>query len=210
MELKTLFGKAKTSYLEYQAKQRVLRMEEQAKRQEALDAELARKNDIQAGRIEPIEVDFNFEEGEHAYALFNANRLAMVENVTATTQKQGVVGRAVLGAVLLGPLGAVAGAATAGSKTNHKTTKAMQKIDSGKFLMTNKRLIFVGNAQVVSIRLEDAVEVKFDMSMSGRTLKIKYTEMLPGEYYVLSGKDTLIADLFYQGVRQMRASAAQS
>src|SRR5687768_17189663 len=114
--------------------------------------EEARQQKILSGQIKPIQVVVSLDPEEKAYIELAARRMAIVDRIVektvGKTKKKGVVSRAVVGGVLLGPLGALGGAATAGSKgsstTTQETVSKMEAVDSGSLILTNKRLMFVG------------------------------------------------------------------
>lgn len=169
--------------------------------------EEARQQAIRSGDIQPIQVVVNLESDEKAYAQFGAKRMALVDRVVektvGKTKKKGVVTRAIVGGVFLGPLGALGGAATAGSKgsstTVHETVSKLEAIDGGSIIFTNRRLIFVGR-EVVSLPYGKIVAVSFGKTMSGKKLIVKYEGMLKDEHYVLSGSNAKDSELFYEGV----------
>lgn len=167
------------------------------------EAEEQRKNDILAGNIQPIQVTVNLEQGEKAYAAFNAKRLAnrehIVETTTGKSKKKGVITRGIVGGVLLGPVGLVAGAATAGSKSNMRTTQQtvtrLETIDQGTLIFTSKRLMFLGS-QVVSLPYSKLIGYNFEKNK----MLIKYENMEPNEQYIVSGNGAGDIQLYYQGI----------
>jgi len=163
--------------------------------------ELARKEKILSGMIDSITTTFNLKNGEAAYLQFNVDRIAEKEYVETQTvskaKKQGVLTRAIVGGVLLGPLGALGGAATAGEKgtgkTTYNTVKRNETIDSGTMVFTNKRILFVGKA-MFSIYYDNIVSSSFACNI----LTIKYPEMMAGEYFrVYNCKDCY---LYFKGI----------
>lgn len=176
----------------------------QDKKAKEKEEEEARRKSIANGEIEPTETELNLEPGETAYAAFVANRMALVAHTTSKEQKKGVVGRAVVGGLLLGPLGALGGAATAGSKTTQRITELNEKVDSGVMTFTTKRFVFVGNNMMVSIPYEKAVGIQFNEKMFGSDLVVKYPEMIKGEYYHLSGQDSKIAETWFKGIQKIK------
>ena len=105
--------------------------------------------------------------------------------------------------MLLGPLGALGGAATAGSKGNSTTTQEtvskLEVVDNGSLILTNKRLMFVGQ-NVVSLPYSKLVAVSFGNSMTGKKLFVKYEGMLKDEQYVISGDKAKDTELYYKGI----------
>lgn len=189
------FSAIKQSYGNHQDKKAKERAEEEA-----------RQNAIVSGEIEPIDTDLNLDVDEKAYIAFSAQRMGMIAHTVSNTQKTGVLGRAVVGGLLLGPLGALGGAATAGDKTREKTVEKIGKLDNGVMTFTNKRFIFIGHDLMVSIPYEKAAEVKFARNMFGLALTIKYTEMAKGEFYNLSGQDSKISELWLKGIKKKAVS----
>lgn len=169
--------------------------------------EEARQQKILAGEIEPVQVIVNLEPNEKAYAEFGAKRMAVVDRVVEKTvsksKKKGVVTRAVVGGVLLGPLGALGGAATAGSKGNSTTTQEtvskLEAVDTGNLILTNKRLVFMGQ-NLVSLPYSKLLAVSFANSMGGKKLIVKYEGMLKDEHYVVSGDKAKDTELYYKGI----------
>ncbi|MFO0970954.1 MAG: hypothetical protein U0520_01235 [Candidatus Saccharimonadales bacterium] len=167
------------------------------------EAEEQRKNDILAGKIQPIQVTVNLEPGEKAYAAFNAKRMAdrqhIVETTTGKSKKKGVITRGIVGGVLLGPVGLVAGAATAGGKSNMRTTQQtvtrLEAIDQGTLIFTSKRLMFLGS-QVVSLPYSKLIGYNFEKNK----MVIRYENMEPNEQYVVSGNGAGDIQLYYQGI----------
>lgn len=159
--------------------------------------EKARQAKIASGDISPITTPLQLGLGEKAYVVVEAKRFALVAKTTQTTHRKGVVGRAVVGGLLLGPLGALGGAATAGSQTNSKTQDAVSMIDKGQLTLTNKRFIFVGK-EIVSIPYEKTLKVELKHFLSNN-LTIQYEGMLKGEYYQLTGDKAKDTQLYYLG-----------
>ena len=169
--------------------------------------EEARQQKILSGQIEPVQVVVSLEQNEKAYVELGAKRMAVVDRIiektVGKTKKKGVVTRAVVGGVLLGPLGALGGAATAGSKGNSTTTQEtvskLEVVDNGSLILTNKRLMFVGQ-NVVSLPYSKLVAVSFGNSMTGKKLFEKYEGMLKDEQYVISGDKAKDTELYYKGI----------
>jgi hypothetical protein len=196
-------GKAVANEYQKQQEKAVERKKEKAL---AVANEQARQQKILAGDIIPITVTMNLQPDEKAYLDLTARRMASVDDViqvtTGKSKKKHVIGRALVGGVLLGPLGAVGGAATAGSKSNsvttQKTVSSIKLIDSGQIILTNKRFIFMGNNNIISLPYVEVVAAGF----SGKRANIKYAGMLNGEYFEVSGLAVKDAQLYYNGITQ--------
>lgn len=195
-----LFDKAKEVY-----KQR------QAEKAQLVAAEETRKQKILNGELVPVAVKTNLQPNEIAYLELTARRMASVDRIiqetVGTSKKKHVVGRALVGGVLLGPLGAVGGAATAGSKqtsiTTEKTVSSTDVVDSGQVIFTNQRFIFLGNNDsVISLPYAEIVAAGF----SGNQVKLKYAGMLNGEYYEVFGDGAKDTELYYAGITQHKAT----
>lgn len=169
--------------------------------------EEARQQKILSGQIEPVQVIVNLEPNEKAYADFGAKRMAVidrtVEKTVSKSKKKGVVTRAVVGGVLLGPLGALGGAATAGSKGNSTTTQEtvnkLEAVDTGTLILTNKRIVFMGQ-NLISLPYSKLLAVSFANAMGGKKLIVKYEGMLKDEHYVVSGDKAKDTELYYKGI----------
>jgi hypothetical protein len=134
--------------------------------------------------------------GEAAYAVFPAKRQALVERIqeftTGRSKKSGGISRAIVGGVLLGPVGAVVGGATAGSKINTRThqirSEVLTPIDKGEVLLTNRRMLFVGN-EIVSMPYGNLLSISLHrinrLMLKGYRLDVKYEAMKKGECYLL-------------------------
>ncbi|MEI6267225.1 MAG: PH domain-containing protein [bacterium] len=171
--------------------------------------EEARKQKIISGQIEPIQVIVNLEPSENAFAEFVAKRMAIVDNVIENTvsrsKKKGVITRAVVGGVLLGPLGAVGGAATAGNKgtsrTSQQTISKLEIIDNGSLVLTNKRIIFLGRS-TLTLPYEKLLSVSFGKTLLGNKLVVKYDGMLKDEHFILNGEKAKDIELYYHGINK--------
>lgn len=196
-------GKAIQKSYQDQQQKAVERKEEKA-RQVAL--EQARQQKILAGDIAPITVSVNLQPDEVAYLELTARRMASVDSIVEQTvgksKKKHVVGRAVVGGVLLGPLGALGGAATAGSKnkstTTQQTVSSMKQVDSGQMILTNKRFIFIGNNNIISLTYPEIIATSFN----GSKASIKYDGMLNSEYFEVFGPTANDTPLYYKGITQ--------
>lgn len=174
--------------------------------------EKLRKEGIASGEFDEIKVECVLEKDEKAYKEYQTDKFAIVEKIEektiGTTKRKGIIGRAVVGGVLLGPLGALGGAATSGSQQNSKTVQAkrdvVEKVDSGKLIMTNKRFLFLGN-NVSSINLKDLMQCTFKDGLLGTKIIMKYPGMLKGEYITVKGKDAKDAELYFEGVKNKRS-----
>lgn len=168
-----------------------------------------RKQAIADGNIEPIKIAVQLLPNEVAFAQFTASRQALVdkivEHTTTKSKKKGVVTRAVVGGVLLGPLGALGGAATAGSKgtatTSQYQTTELEIIDEGSIIFTNQRLLFIGG-EIVSLPYDTLTVVEFNKVVGGMLLNVKYTGMLKNEGYVIRGDNVKDAELYYLGAKK--------
>lgn len=81
-----------------------------------------RKELILAGNIKPISISTKLQKNEKAYTLIKAKRTAsvdqIVEKTTGKSRRKGVLTRGIVGGVVFGPVGALAGAMTAGGKNS--------------------------------------------------------------------------------------------
>lgn len=191
-----LFDKAKEAHKQKQ--------EEKAR---LAAAEEARKQKILKGELVPISAKTPLQPNETAYLELTARRMASVnstvQETVGKTKKKHVLRRAVVGTVLLGPVGTIAGAATAGSKqtatTTERTITSVDVIDSGELLLTNYRVIFTGNNGITSIPYKDITGSIID---SNGHFEVKYPGMASGEYFEVFGENAKDADLYYKGIRQ--------
>lgn len=195
------------------AKKRKERKKEQELLKKAEEATLVLK--ISLGQIEPISPVINLEVNEKAYAQFNAYRMASVEHTvehtTGEAKKKGVFKRAIVGGVLLGPLGALGGAATAGSKITSTTvqtkTKKVEKVDEGFIILTNKRVLFSGQ-NILSLPYNEIIGADFSNYVGDRKVFFKYADMLEGEFFQIPRFTTQHMDLYYKGITEKFLSSS--
>jgi len=209
MAFEKFSARYKQASTEYKEKHAIKKAAKEAEKQAIKDAEEARIQAILSGNIEPVQVVVNLQPGEKAYADFAAKRMAIVDSVIEKTvsksKKKGVLTRAVVGGVLLGPLGAVGGAATAGSKNNsvttHQTISKLQAVDTGSLIFTNERIVFVGD-NVLSLKYDQLVSVNFDKIRTGTKLHLKYEGMLRGEHFIVGGEKAKDTELYFKGITE--------
>lgn len=195
-------------------KMKEVHKQKQEEKARQADAEEARKQKILDGDISPITLDARLplESNEIPYLELVARRIALVDSTVQETvgksKKKGVVGRAVVGGVLLGPLGAVAGAATAGSKqtatTTEKTVTASSTVGNGSIILTNQRFIFAENGEaIVSVPYAEMRITGFN----GKIINVQYAGMLSGEHYEVFGGEVKDMELYYEGIAKHKAIA---
>lgn len=209
MALENFRARYKQASAEYKEKRALKKAAEEAHKQAVKAVEEARIEAILSGNIEPVQVVVNLQSDEKAYVDFGAKRMAVVDSVIEKTagksKKKGVLTRAVVGGVLLGPLGAVGGAATAGSKSNSVTTQQtvsrLQAVDTGSLIFTNKRIVFVGN-NVLSLKYDQLIAVNFDKTRTGTKLNLKYEGMLKGEHFIVGGEKAKDTELYFKGITE--------
>lgn len=178
------------------------------------EAAEAHKQAIASGDISPIIPSVKLKPGEKAYAEFPAKRKAIVtttiQRTVEKTKKKGGITRAVVGGALLGPVGAIVGASTAKSKGNSvgysDNIETLNDIDQGVLLLTDQRILFVGQ-EIVSIPYEELVSVKFENTITGAEISVKYAGMLKGEQYFISGKEAKLSKIYYQSITEKLSKA---
>lgn len=167
----------------------------------------AHKQAVSDGDISPIAPSVKLKQNEKAYVEFPAKRKAIVtttiQRTVAKTKKKGGITRAVVGGALLGPVGAVVGASTAKSKGNSvgytEEVDNLSDIDKGILVLTDQRMLFVGQ-EIVSIPYDELVSVQFENTITGAEISVKYTGMLKGEQYFISGKEAKLSKMYYQAI----------
>jgi hypothetical protein len=197
--LNSLSAFANNTYSKFQ-----ISREQKKKERDRIELEeQERIKNILAGNIAPINSSkYNLPTDEKLYFTVGANRKATLRSIKEytenSTKRKGTLGRAVVGGVLLGPLGAVAGAATAKTEgkteVKQKVKSSVETIDRGELLFTNKRIMFVGEKQIISLPYAELITVEFPRT---DRLLLRYEAMEDQEYYQLSSSETKI---FYEGI----------
>jgi hypothetical protein len=190
------------------------RSQRREERQLAAALEQERQERILAGKIPSIILEaVRLNEGEKAYFHAVASRLADVEHTvtmsSGKSKRKGVISRGLVGGLIAGPIGIVAGAATASKhhnmrSTDHTFTKN-EVIDKGILLFTNQRILFLGK-QMTSIPYDEIVK----MEVQRNNVTFHYVAMQPGEAYRLSREMTKEADLYYRGITSVVANRLTS
>ena len=194
-----LFDKAKEAHKQKQVEKARLAAAEEARKQKILNGEFA-----------PITVKTTLQPNETAYLELTARRMAtrdsVVQETVGKSKKKHPIRRAVVGGVLLGPLGAVGGAATAGSKqtstTTERTVSTIEQVDSGQMILTDQRFIFLGNNDtVISLPYAEITAT----NINDNIVSVKYAGMLNREYYEVFGENANDIELYYKGITQHKA-----
>lgn len=162
-------------------------------------------------KLKPSDRELQLGADEVTYATFPAKRQALVESVqeftTGRSKKSGGISRAIVGGILLGPVGAVVGGATAGSKINTRThqvrSEALAPIDVGDLILTNKRMLFVGN-EIVSMPYNNLLSMDLQrinrVLLKGYRINVKYEAMRKGECYLLDDETGGDFQSSYEGI----------
>ena len=159
---------------------------------------------ILRGEIVPILHEYNLEKDEVVYIKLFSERKMLVENITEITEtktkRKNVVGRAIVGGLILGPVGALGGAVTSSKdvETNiiQNKNKEVKTIDSGDLLLTNTRILFLGD-NIISLPYEYVPQVDFPES---NKMVIRYDGMAVGEFYEISGDNINDVQYYYKGI----------
>jgi hypothetical protein len=172
-----LINKAKTTASDFQADRQQKAADEQARQQSILN-----------GQISPIQVSASLQAGEVAYLQLNANRMAVVETTVehtkGKTKKKHLLSRK----------------AKVNTTTTHDVEANVRKLDAGPMILTNKRLLFVGDA-ITDLPYSAILDFRFKHSLTGSNkVAIKYQGMQKGEFFELSGDNAKDAELYYLGI----------
>jgi hypothetical protein len=219
MGLKDLVNKVQKSAKDFQVAQKEQMVANALRKKEEQQAIVLRKQEekeaaelhiqqILEGKIEPITVSINLRKGEKAYLSVPTNRMAyvdrIVETTTGTSKKKGVIKRGVVGGVLLGPVGAITGAVTAkshySSHTEQQVVTTFESIDNGMLVLTDQRVIFVGN-QILSLPYDQIIAYVFSGNKQiGYRFTPKYDGVQPNETFVIGGPSPAEIEVYYKGI----------
>lgn len=196
-----LFDKIKEVHKQRRGEKIRLASMEEARKQKILDGEI---DSISLSTKLPLEPD------EVPYLEIIAQRIALVDSTVQETvgksKRKGVVGRAVVGGILLGPLGAVAGATTAGSKqtatTTEKTVTTSSTVGRGNIILTNQRFIFAENSEIVVSVPYTKMRIT---GFNGKIINVQYVGMLDGEHYEILDDKAKDMELYYEGITKYKA-----
>lgn len=194
MDFHSLVTKVKDKYNAYQADQARKRAEEEARQQKIL-----------TGNIKPITGQFNLNTNEKAYFESEADRMATVtytiEKTIGSSKNKGTITRSIVGKVLFGVPGMIIGGVTGGSKQESTTIQEhedrTEAIDTGKLLFTNKRVLFIGEKNVISIPYGEILSFTYNWAHEA---VFKYPSMLNGEFYQMREKNRKDLELYYKGI----------
>lgn len=196
------------------SKMKEARKQKQEEKIRQANAEEVQRQKILDGDINPISLKtkLSLESDEIPYLEIVAQRIALinstVQETIGTSKKKGVAGRAIVGGMLLGPLGAVAGAATAGSKqtatTTEKTVTTNSMVGMGSIILTNQRFIFTENSEVIVSVPYAKMHIT---GFNGKIINVQYTGMLDGEHYKIFGNEAKNVEVYYEGIVKHKAIA---
>lgn len=127
-------------------------------------------------------------EGEKVYGEFVVNHAPRLASVTSTSDinqhKAGGIARALGGGLIAGPIGAVAGAMTAGvrgtTETMATTTKDNQIIDQGLLFFTSDRILFIG---------QDITSIPYSLIVLARFEKLNFQESEKFRKMIMNSKN---------------------
>ncbi len=168
---------------------------------------------------------------EKVYGQYKAIRAGFVDAFTSTNQSGSGLARAAVGGVLFGGAGAVVGAVTGSRKGESVADKKFQLVDVGKLLLTNQRIIFVGQGFIEipngSVHLLDFRKSSFSQTEKYRkmaskkaktfkgislwripsfrkpiVLSVSYESGFDGEEYIITDKNAGDAEEVYRAVTQ--------
>jgi hypothetical protein len=162
--------------------------DKKAKYEELKGQERKRKFTILSGHIEPIQTTFHLKAEEHAYFQIKADRMAEKDHIESHTTGD-ARSPFIKGGILRGNT-------KISTTTTHERINEYVRIDSGMFLFTNLRVLFIGK-QVVEILYADILSATFINS----SIIIKYPGMANNETYETDTKSD--AELYYHGVMRL-------
>lgn len=179
------------------------------KRQQSV-ADQLRRGVIARGHLRAISLDTSLWEGESAIVQYRARRLKVGESSFTQPGRNHVASSAVVGGVLLGPVGAQGGATTSKAQSRNMVRTERKIVNNGALIFTDHRLLFVSSRKQSSpqshltIKYGEVSRALFTarpfLQVRRMQLTLSFKSLRPDEAFFIDGPDIDDAMAYYNGI----------